>query len=72
MPLGGGFIPDDPMESGGGFIAEPVLGGGFVPEDAIYESDTIALSSIQDSLELLGLDPDDEEILQVFRNAATG
>ncbi|KAG1762024.1 hypothetical protein EDD22DRAFT_778904 [Suillus occidentalis] len=68
----------------GGFNVSP---GGFLIEDAggflldEYEDRTpspssdpisISLSSVPAALQLLGLPPDDEEVLSVFQNAATG
>ena len=43
-------------------------GGGFIGTD----SDGIPLSSILKVLQSLDLPPDDEEVLAVFRNAASG
>ncbi|KXN80808.1 hypothetical protein AN958_07244 [Leucoagaricus sp. SymC.cos] len=78
--LGGGFIPE-----GGGFIREDDEDGGFLrddhdapaggflnDEDADIAHTHIPLSLIPTALQYLDLPPDDEEVLSVFRNAATG
>lgn len=69
--FGGGFMPD--QDAGGGFIHEGSEGGGFVhdPEEPSLP-DQIPLSMIPSALQILDLPPDDDEILAVFRNAATG
>ncbi|KAF8179034.1 hypothetical protein K438DRAFT_1604177 [Mycena galopus ATCC 62051] len=57
----------NPTDSGGGFVAD---GGGF-----LVESDSqaqIPLSAIPTALQQLDLPPDDEQILLVFKNAASG
>jgi hypothetical protein len=63
----------------GGFIVDDDPGGGFVLEDAGdpggasgTRATHIALSRIPATLQLLDLQPDDEEVLSVFRNAASG
>ncbi|KIK69119.1 hypothetical protein GYMLUDRAFT_636770 [Collybiopsis luxurians FD-317 M1] len=73
---GGGFLMEDAPgnESGGGFVVEdssmPVDDD--VPENAeSEESLRIPLSFIPTALQLLDLDPDDEQVLAVFRNAAS-
>ncbi|KAI0708882.1 hypothetical protein C8T65DRAFT_537151, partial [Cerioporus squamosus] len=80
----GGFIPDDPTPGGfspdaGGFVAD-TQAGGFLREgsttSAIDEESSppthIPLSSIPTALQILDLQPDDEDVLAVFQNAATG
>lgn len=77
----------DSVQSGGFVAAEDISPGGFLIEDAggflldEYEERTpspssdpisISLSSVPAALQLLGLPPDDEEVLSVFRNAASG
>lgn len=77
----------DSAQSGGFVAVEDVSPGGFLIEDAGgflldgYEDRTpspspdpisISLSSVPAALQLLGLPPDDEEVLSVFRNAASG
>ena len=75
----------DPGPSSGLAAVDDVLPGGFLLEDAggfllpEYDGHTaspkplsIPLSSIPTALELLGLPPDDEEVLAVFQNAASG
>lgn len=77
----------DSAQSGGFAAVEDVSPGGFLIEDAggflldEYEDRTqspspdpisISLSSIPAALQLLGLPPDDEEVLSVFRNATSG
>lgn len=72
-------------QSGGFATVEDVSPGGFLIEDTggflldEYEEHTpspdpisISLSSIPAALQLLGLPSDDEEVLSVFRNAASG
>lgn len=72
----GGFAPVEDV-SPGGFLIEDA--GGFLIDE--YEERTpspspdpisISLSSIPAALQLLGLPSDDEEVLSVFRNAASG
>ncbi|KZT09956.1 uncharacterized protein LAESUDRAFT_645815 [Laetiporus sulphureus 93-53] len=70
----GGFLLETPQP--GGFLVESDdLPGGFVPESDA-EEDTeptpIPLSLIPTALQLLDLQPDDEDVLAVFRNAASG
>src|SRR6266849_354171 len=74
----------DPVEAPGGFLLDDNLGGFFPPSPpaAGYETEHgperdeqfsyIPLSRIPHALQLLDLPPDDEEVLAVFRNAATG
>ncbi|PFH50490.1 hypothetical protein AMATHDRAFT_144930 [Amanita thiersii Skay4041] len=64
--IGGGFLVDDPSEhAGGGFISE---------QESITDgvSNEIPLSLIPTALRLLDLPIDDEQVLSVFRNAASG
>ena len=62
----------------GGFVAEPATGGGFVVEDQMDTDDTheaasaIPLELVPSALQRLDLPPDDEEVLSVFKNAASG
>ncbi|KAK7029937.1 hypothetical protein R3P38DRAFT_2524404 [Favolaschia claudopus] len=53
-------------DSGGGFI-----GGGFLVEES-EPATQIPLSAIPEALQQLDLPPDDEQVLQVFENAASG
>ena len=82
VPAPGGFIADD---APGGFVVDDdgAMGGGFIPESASTTDDDetmnspnridqIPLSAIPSALQLLDLQPDDEDVLSVFRNAATG
>ncbi|KAG1884358.1 hypothetical protein F4604DRAFT_1733004 [Suillus subluteus] len=77
----------DSVQSGGFAAIEDVSPGGFLIEDAggflldEYEDCTpspspdlisIPLSSVPAALQFLGLPSDDEEVLSVFRNAASG
>ncbi|KAG2034021.1 hypothetical protein BDR03DRAFT_965994 [Suillus americanus] len=75
----------DSAQSGGLAAVEDVSPGGFLIEDAggflldEYEDRTpspdaisISLSSVPTALQFLGLPSDDEEVLSVFRNAASG
>ncbi|EIW58750.1 uncharacterized protein TRAVEDRAFT_47893 [Trametes versicolor FP-101664 SS1] len=67
----GGFIVDEP-NSGGGFVRdESPAAGGFIT-DAGERQTHIPFSLIPTALQLLDLQPDDEDVLAVFRNAATG
>lgn len=81
-PEPGGFIIDD---NPGGFIREEP--GGFVaesagnsdgddddnsPSQAHHEHNHIPLALVPTALQLLDLQPDDEDVLAVFRNAASG
>lgn len=74
----------DPVEAPGGFLLDDNPGGFLPPSppaaghEAGYEQERdeqfsfIPLSRIPHALQLLDLPPDDEEVLDVFRNAATG
>jgi len=66
----GGFLLDD---TPGGFLppSPPAAGHESGPERD-EQSSYIPLSRIPHALQLLDLPPDDEEVLSVFRNAATG
>ncbi|KAJ7157990.1 hypothetical protein C8R43DRAFT_882751 [Mycena crocata] len=55
----------NPADSGGGFVADS---GGFLPE----ENSQIPLLEIPTALQRLDLQPDDEQVLVVFKNAAAG
>ncbi|OJT09614.1 hypothetical protein TRAPUB_13921 [Trametes pubescens] len=72
--VAGGFIPDSPAANG--FIVdEPYSGGGFVRDESPVAGERqtyIPFSLIPTALQLLDLQPDDEDVLAVFRNAATG
>jgi len=68
----GGFIVDDAdmdmdMDTGGGFIPEPSDAG-----DVNERPQTIPLALIPTALASLGLPSDDDEIMEVFRNASSG
>ena len=73
----GGFIVDDPAP--GGFIIDDPAPGGFIPDTDVddvdereEEASQIPLSLIPTALQILDLPPDDEDVLSVFRNAASG
>ena len=81
---GGGFIDDD---DDGGFIPEPSPpragpSTSAVPvdrdsdaqgeDDSLHSDSHIPLSLIPTALQILDLPPDDEQVLLVFRNAASG
>ncbi|OBZ74131.1 hypothetical protein A0H81_05849 [Grifola frondosa] len=76
----GGFIVDEPQP--GGFLVDNSEAGGILhtaatsPGGSVTEEDTseahIPLSLIPTALQLLDLQPDDEDVLSVFRNAASG
>ncbi|KAI0084458.1 hypothetical protein BDY19DRAFT_1025901 [Irpex rosettiformis] len=85
--VSGGFLVDDGDESmGGGFIPADTTssdGGGFVPLSASVSVDGkndaeesefthIPFDLIPRALQLLDLQPDDPDVLDVFRNAASG
>ncbi|KAJ3865394.1 hypothetical protein EV359DRAFT_72443 [Lentinula novae-zelandiae] len=77
---GGGFILNDTDvagngdgEGGGGFITDVNMSNSepfSVPE--VDDSSQIPLSCIPTALQLLDLPPDDEQVLAIFRNAASG
>jgi hypothetical protein len=81
---GGGFVRGE--EQAGGFVRDDVpstsAGGFIVDEDDDDDDDRdddesnvpahISLSKIPSALQALDLAPDDDEVLAVFRNAATG
>lgn len=77
---GGGFLVDPSSSNGGGgFLLDDsdvssTAGGGFVLDGAFEEpvDDAIPMSSVPKALRILDLPPDDDEILSVFRNAASG
>lgn len=76
-PPPGGFLLDDP--SPGGFVRDSPAPGGFLPEQSQnsdpYQDDVpthIPLSLIPAALQILNLQPDDDDVLSVFRNAASG
>ncbi|KAN0111700.1 hypothetical protein V8E52_008261 [Russula decolorans] len=75
----------DPVEAPGGFLLDDNPGGFLPPSPPAAGHETghgrperdeqfsyIPLSRIPHALQLLDLPPDDEEVLAVFRNAATG
>ncbi|KAJ3925533.1 MAG: hypothetical protein NXY57DRAFT_967668 [Lentinula lateritia] len=73
---GGGFITDVNMSnaSASRFVREDEdlddSAPFFLPE--VHDSSQIPLSSIPTALQLLDLPPDDEQVLAIFRNAASG
>ncbi|KAJ4499390.1 hypothetical protein C8R41DRAFT_915600 [Lentinula lateritia] len=72
---GGGFILNDTDVAGNG---DGEGGGGFITDvnmsnaPAVDDSSQIPLSCIPTALQLLDLPPDDEQVLAIFRNAASG
>jgi hypothetical protein len=74
--------PHDHVDAPGGFLLDDVPGGFLPPSppaaghesgpERDEQSSYIPLSRIPHALQLLDLPPDDEEVLSVFRNAATG
>ena len=87
LEAGGGFVVDDDYDDGGGFIPEPsppragpststipvdqdleVQGEEGSPDSDLH----IPLSLVPTALQILDLPPDDEEVLLVFKNAASG
>ncbi|KAJ3898375.1 hypothetical protein F5879DRAFT_909987 [Lentinula edodes] len=61
-----GFVREDEQENEGVDDSEPFS----LPE--VHDSSQIPLSSIPTALQLLDLPPDDEQVLAIFRNAASG
>ncbi|KAI9458863.1 hypothetical protein BJY52DRAFT_400764 [Lactarius psammicola] len=71
----GGFLLDDDDNMAGGFLPPSppaVVGGSGNEREGDERPSYIPLSRIPHALQLLDLSPDDEEVLAVFRNAATG
>ncbi|KAF5383439.1 hypothetical protein D9757_006080 [Collybiopsis confluens] len=85
---GGGFILDDQnLDSGAGFLIDNAPGndsnggGGFLieesdmaidPDSASEENARMPLSFVPRALQLLELDTEDQQVLAVFQNAASG
>ena len=70
---GGGFVVEPAGESGGGFIVEDnesVGGGGFIPDSPPSTSSSLPFNAISTGLQLLDIE-EDEDVLNVFRNAAS-
>ncbi|TFY83315.1 hypothetical protein EWM64_g688 [Hericium alpestre] len=71
----GGFIPEA-GPSAGGFLPDDTAGGFIVEDEDVEDSNDkpthITLSQIPAALQMLDLPPDDDEILAVFKNAASG
>lgn len=86
--LGGGFLLDDAGPAPGGFLLDDTDDGpgGFLPpspsavptapgvnrDETDHKATHIPLSIIPTALQILDLPPADEDILSVFRNAASG
>lgn len=84
--LGGGFLLDDAEATPGGFLPDDDAQGGFLPPSPPARQHTVLpnddttestvthmpLSLVPSALQLLDLPPADEDILAVFRNAASG
>lgn len=75
----GGFLVDDPQP--GGFVVDETQAGGFVVNSGsddgqeAEEQERVSkmpFSLLPAALQLLDLQPDDEDVLGVFRNAASG
>ncbi|THV08234.1 hypothetical protein K435DRAFT_771788 [Dendrothele bispora CBS 962.96] len=81
---GAGFMIEDTtpslVDNGGGFLVDDAVGGdGLIPEDqeetsstALRITDYIPFSSVPSALQFLDLPPDDDQVLSVFKNAASG
>lgn len=81
-PQPGGFIVNEPQP--GGFIVDEPQAGCFIVDDThakepisntqdkAHRPSRLSLSLIPSALQLLDLQPDDEDVLAVFRNAASG
>ncbi|EPQ53657.1 hypothetical protein GLOTRDRAFT_139815 [Gloeophyllum trabeum ATCC 11539] len=70
----GGFVIDEPEQSAGGFVAEKLsapAASSSRPRKRAKKHSHIPLSLVPQALAILDL-PDDDEVLQVFRNAASG
>ncbi|TFK43098.1 hypothetical protein BDQ12DRAFT_674389 [Crucibulum laeve] len=67
---GGGFLVEDPEPSGGSFIIE--VDGEVNNKSTKLQPTYIPMSLVPDALQRLDLPPDDEEILAVLQNAASG
>ncbi|TFY76828.1 hypothetical protein EWM64_g7185 [Hericium alpestre] len=71
----GGFIPEA-GPSAGGFLPDDTAGGFIIEDEDVEDSSDkpthIALSQIPAALQMLDLPPDDDEVLAVFKNAASG
>ncbi|KAJ3517528.1 hypothetical protein NLJ89_g446 [Agrocybe chaxingu] len=65
---GGGFLIEEPV-SGGGFLVEDDNEDGSNAEDVLAQ---IPLELIPAALQRLDLPPDDDDVLAVFKNAASG
>ncbi|KAI0658028.1 hypothetical protein C8Q70DRAFT_918680 [Cubamyces menziesii] len=68
QPQPGGFLVDEPAP--GGFIPKPSASGGSSSDSE--RRTHIPFSLIPTALQILDLAPDDEDVLSVFRNAASG
>ncbi|KAJ8073510.1 hypothetical protein PM082_011786 [Marasmius tenuissimus] len=72
---GGGFIVDDVLEptavGGGGFIVDDEEDRHGSLDNDQEKPEFIPLSTIPDALQLLDLDPDDAQVMGVFRRAAS-
>jgi len=66
---GGFFLDDIDQQQGGFLIDDPSSDSPTAPQQ---EPAHIPLSRIPDALQILDLQPDDPEVLAVFRNAASG
>jgi hypothetical protein len=67
---GGGFIPDEP---GGGFVTGDIDMRKHERDSSPDDDDAhIPLAAIPTALQILDLPPDDEQVLAVFKNAASG
>jgi hypothetical protein len=69
---GGGFIPPSPPPAVGGFIVEDDSGEPQRNTESDDATTYIPLAMIPSALQMLDLPPADEEVLEVFRNAAGG
>lgn len=70
---GGGFLPED-GGAAGGFLPESPRADDAHGHDATgaADADVIPFNMIPSALQALDLQPDDEDVLSVLRNAATG
>ena len=70
--VSGGFFPPSPPGGGGFLPPSPPTGGGFLINDDDDEPTHLPLRLVPHALQLLGLPPDDSEVLGVLANAASG
>ncbi|CAE6444449.1 unnamed protein product [Rhizoctonia solani] len=69
----GGFVKDDQDEQGKSFNNQLYISlNGLLSESSVFHLDTQILDLASLCFQMLDLPPDDEDVMNVFRNAATG